>query len=249
MSELSKRIGRIQRREVTGGMGFAPARREEPRAMLLAARASDADSAKSAIEAGADVVLLEAVKPDGVAAIIGALPRSCVGVLVDQLREADAETLHGSSSDFVVSPLAATESAAVNTEKMGQVVAVTGEITDAALRSLGPLGFDALFVQGEAAAPTLADQLELVRLASFSGLPLALNVEPGASVAHLRVLRDSGGAIAIAPAGASTEDLKQLAETLVAVPAPRRGGRGGDMALVPAASAPAHDDDETEEPE
>ncbi len=250
MSELAKRIGRVQRREVSGGMGFAPAKREAPRAMLLAARAKDGKSAKAALDAGADIVLMEGADAKAAKSAVSGLDKACLGVVVNDLDEALADGLREAGVDFIVSPLASTASAAVDTEKSGHVIAAGFDIGDSTLRSLGPLGFDALFVEGEASAPTLAGQLELVRLASFSGLPLVVNVEAAATVAHLRVLRDSGAVMALAPDGASPGDLKKLAEALAAVPAPRRSGKGSDIALVPSAAAHAHeDDDEVEDPE
>jgi len=248
MSELAKRIGRVQRREVTGGLGFGAGRREQPRAMLLAARAGDKAAAKAAVDAGADVVLLDGVAAGSVAAVLKDVGKACAGVAAKELDEKSAAAFREAGTDFVVSPLATTASAAVDTEKMGQVIALTGDVTDAVLRSLGPLGFDAIFVEGEATAPTLADQVELVRLSSFSGLPLAVNVRKDASVAELRVLRDSGAVLAVAPAGASQADLEQLAKTLTEVPAARRGAQGSAIALVPSVTAHA-DDDEIEEPE
>jgi hypothetical protein len=249
MSELSRRIGRVQRREAVGGMGFGAAPREHPRAMLLAARATDAASASAAAEAGADVIVFDGVSASVVKAAIKDAGKACAGAAAKDLDEATAAKLIEAGSDFVISPLATTASAAVDTEKMGQVVALTGDISDAALRSLGPLGFDAILVEGEAAAPTLADQLELVRLSSFSGLPLAVNVQPSASVAELRVLRDSGAVLAVAPPGTSPEQLKQLAETLTKVPAARKGAQGSAIALVPSLKAHADEDDEDEDPE
>ena len=250
MSELSKRIGRTQRREATGGMGFHPAQRQAPRTLLLGVRVPDIAAAKTAIEAGADLVLLQ--DPD--AKVLGSATtelgaRNC-GVEVQSLGEDTAEALHKAGIDFVVSPLSATASAAVDTEQIGHVVVVATDIPDSTLRSLGPLGLDALLVDGSASAPTLADQLELVRLSSFSSLPLAVTVEPGASVAQLRVLRDSGAVLAVAPAGTSADELKNLSEMIAAIPAPRKASRGGDMALLPSTAGHAHDeDDEMDDPE
>jgi 2-methylisocitrate lyase-like PEP mutase family enzyme len=250
MSELSKRIGRVQRRETAGGLGFGALKREKPRATLLAVRATDAASAGAAISAGADVVLLEGGNASAAKAVLKEQAKACLGVLLKDLDEKTAGTLHDAGVDFVVSPLAATASAAVDTERMGQAVSVDFDVSDAVLRSLGPLGLDALYVDGEASAPTLAGQVELVRLASFSGLPLIANVEATASAAELRVLRDSGVAVVVAPAGTSASKLKDLIEALEAVPPPRRGMRGGEIAIVPSAAQRGHEeDDEVEEPE
>ena len=244
MSELAKRIGRAQRREVSGGMGFAAAKREQPKAMVLAAMVADEKGSKAALDAGADCVLVEADDAAAAAAVIGKLPKNAAGAALTTLDEAGASALHDAGCDFVVSTLEGTSSAAVDTDRMGQLVAVSSEISDTTLRTLNPLGFDALFVEGKPNAPTLAAQLELVRLASLSGLPLAVNVAANASMVELRALRDSGAVVAVAPSGATASEIASLAEALRAVPAPRRQSRGGDIALVPATAAPAEHEDE-----
>lgn len=237
MSELAKRIGRAQRREVSGGMGFAAAKREQPKAMVLAAMVKSESEARSALEAGADCVVVEADDAAGAAAVVGALPKHSAGAALTMLDEAAAAVLHEAGCDFVVSTLEGTSSAAVDIDRMGQLVAASSELSDTALRALNPLGFDALFVEGKAAAPTLAAQLELVRLSSLSGLALAMSIATDATVAELRALRDSGVLIAVPPSGAKPGAITKLAETLRAVPAPRRQARGGDIAIVPAAAA------------
>ncbi|MGE0570353.1 MAG: hypothetical protein AB7H85_02935 [Dehalococcoidia bacterium] len=244
MSELSKRIGRAQRREVSGGMGFAAAKREQPKAMVLAAMVATAEQAREALDAGADCVLVEGAEAATAAAVIATLAKNAAGAALTTLDEAGASALHEAGCDFVVSTLEGTSSAAVDTERMGQLVAVSSEISDTTLRTLSPLGFDALFVEGKPSAPTLAAQLELVRLASLSGLPLAVNVAANATMAELRALRDSGAAVAVAPSGASAGEIAALTEALRAVPAPRRQSRGGDIALVPSSAAHAEEEDE-----
>jgi len=247
MSELAKRIGRAQRREVSGGMGFASVKREQPKAMVLAAMVTTGDQARGALDAGADCVLVEHADATAAAAVIGTLPKHSAGAALTTLDEGGSDALHEAGCDFVVSTLEGTSSAAVDTERMGQLVAVSKEISDTTLRTLNPLGLDALFVEGKPDAPTLAAQLELVRLASLSGLPLAVNVAVGASTAELRALRDSGAGVAVAPSGATASDITALAEALRSVPAPRRQSRGGDIALVPAASGHAEEDDDDHE--
>ena len=246
MSELAKRIGRAQRREVSGGMGFAAARREQPKAMVLAAMVTTTAEAQGALEAGADCVLVEAADAATAAVVIETLAKNAAGAALTTLDEAGASALHEAGCDFVVSTLEGTSSAAVDTERMGQLVAVSSEISDTTLRALNPLGFDALFVEGKPSAPTLAAQLDLVRLASLSSLPLAVNVATNATMAELRALRDSGAAVAVAPVGASAGEITALAEALRAVPAPRRQSRGADIALVPSAAAHAEEEDEHE---
>ena len=249
MSELSKRIGRIQRREGSGGMGFGTARRDAPRAMLLAAVASSTADAKVAAEAGVDVLLLDAPTAADAARAIKPLGKVCAGARLPSLDPAGAASLREAGCDFVISPAATTASTAVDTEAMGQVLTVADTVSDTTLRALGPLGLDALFVDGDRSTTTIAGQLELVRLASLSGVPLAVAVPAKSTAAELRVLRDSGVAIVVVPRGTAAPELAALIEALKAVPAPRKGRTGGDIAIVPAASHVEADDDELDDPE
>ena len=239
MSQLQKRIQRLQRREGPS-IGFGRVTREQPRAMALVATARNGAEVQAALDAGADAVLVDAGSVSGAAAAMKdiASDKVAVGAGLAGLSEADAELLRNAHCDFVVSPLETIDSAAVDTEKMGQVVVATLDMEDNTLRALGPLGLDGLFVQRSAGAMTLAQQLGLVRLASFASTGLLVTVEPSAGVGELRVLRDSGALAVVAPAGASAEALKTLGETLKAVPAPKKGKReGNDIAIVPASKA------------
>jgi hypothetical protein len=249
MSELAKKIGRAQRREVPGGMGFGAARREQPRAMVLAVVARTADEARDAVAAGADAVVVDAGDAAKAAEMIKGLEKVCAGTMVAALDEAGGKALREAGCDFAICTLDGTSTAAFDPETMGQVVVATAGISDTTLRALAPLGLDALFVEQSAGPTTLADQLELVRMASFASLPLAVPVAPGTSVGSLRVLRDSGAAVAIAPAGTTADQVKALVEALKAVPAPKKGKSGGDMALVPSMKAHTHEDDDVEDPE
>jgi len=251
MSELQKRIGRIQRRESPRTIGFGAASREQPRAMLLAVRATDAASARAALEAGADAVLVEASDARAAAAVTNEVgKKACVGAKLPALDEAGARTLRASNCDFAVSALETTASAAMDTEHMGQVLAIADGIDDTTLRALGPFGLDALYVEQKPGPMTLAGQLALVRMASFAASPLLVTIGREAAVGELRVLRDAGAAGVVAPPGTSPAEIGALIEALKQVPPPRKQGREGqDMALVPSRAAAAHDEDEEEEDE
>ena len=251
MSHLQKRIQRLQRRDGPA-MGFAQVVREQPRAMALVALVSNAKDAHAALDAGADAILLEAGNAAAVATALKGLANDkvAVGALVASLTESDAEALRNAKCDFVVSPLDSTDSAAVETDKMGQVVAATLDMEDNTLRALGPLGFDGLFVQRAGGPMTLGQQLGLVRVASFASTGLIVTVEPSATVGELRVLRDSGAVAVVAPAGTSEKNLKALGETLKAVPAPKKGKRdGADIAMIPATKGIEEEHEHEEEHE
>ena len=239
MSELQKKIARILRREGPA-IGFGARTREIPKAMLLAATATNESGARAAIEAGADAIVLRGESPSALTSAIHALSKDkiTVGAWLTSLDEAGAEALAKAGCDFVISTLDGTTSAAVNPERMGQllVVGVDG-FDDTTLRSLGPLGLDGLFIDRQGGAMTLKDQLALVRLASFSSTQLVVTVEGGASVSDLRVLRDSGTAAVVAREGATAGQIKALIEALKAVPAPKKGKEGREIALVPSVAA------------
>lgn len=232
MSKLQKAIGRLGRRE-TSGFGFGAVQRDQPRSMLLGTIVSP-DGAAAALEAGADFVLIQAA--DAIAAVAGVKAaveaKALAGAFVDRIDGPGADALAEAGCDFVVSPLAGTASVAVDTERMGQVVRIETTISDTMLRSLAPLGLDALFVESMGATTTLEEQLELVRLASFSGAPLMLTVAPETAMPELRVLRDSGTAAVVLPAGSSADQLRSLAATLRTLPASKRA-KEREIALVP----------------
>ncbi|MFN0148130.1 MAG: hypothetical protein ACKVT1_16615 [Dehalococcoidia bacterium] len=250
MSELTKRIGKTARREASGGFGFGSAKREQPRAMLAAVLVKDTASAKAAIEAGADVVILDGHDAAGAAAAIKPLSKVCAGAKLAVLDEAGAKALRAAGCDFVISPLDKTTSAAVDTEEMGQVIVASDDHTDTMLRALPPLSLDALYVDGANEATTLDKQLELVRLSSFSSSPLMVTVKADATASELRVLRDSGSAVAVLALGTSAANVSKLVETLKSVPAPKRAkSEGGAIALVPSMAKHDEDEEEGEDPE
>ena len=244
VSDLGKRIGRVMRREVSGGLGFGAARSEKPRAMLLGVLAADGASAKAAVAAGADLAIIDGLSVAKAAAVLKPLAKACTGVRLAAFDEAGAKSLKAAGCDFVISPIDGTSSAAVDPENMGQVIIATADMSDTTLRALPPLGLDGIYVDRDPGAMTLAQQLELVRIASFSSTPLMVRVEPDASVSELRVLRDSGAAVVVAPASTTPDQVKALVEALKAVPASKKGGKSGDMALVPRLSQSAAADEE-----
>ena len=235
MSQLQKTIAKLQRREGPS-IGFGPVNREQPKAMALVARVRSAAEARAALEAGADAVLFHfgdaattAKEMEGVAG-----PKVAVGALLDRLTEDDASVLRAVGCDFVVSPPETTDSAAVDADQMGHVVIASESMEDNVLRALGPLGLDALYVERPHGPMKLAGQLGLVRIASFANTGLMATIDTSASISDLRVLRDS--------------DLAAIASRLRAVPAPRKGKRGGnDVAIVPSVRPASPEEHEHEE--
>ncbi len=251
MSQLQKRIERIQKREGPR-LGFGPVRRENPPALLVGAVADGVDAGREALAASVDFVLLRAEDGPSASPLVREIAGegACIGAWVNRLDVEGAEALRSAGCDFVVSGLATTASAAVDCERMGQVVLVDGSLEDAQLRAMAPIGLDGLLFEGEATGLSLKGQLDLVRLAVFAACPLMVTVGDGdLPVAELRALRDSGTVAIVARAGAGAERLRALSDAVRQVPPPRKSRRGGqDVAIVPS-MAPGREHDHEEEPE
>lgn len=251
MSRLQKAISRVQRREPSRGIGFGSQSREQPRAALLGILAESGAAAKAALGAGVDVVIIRASNATGAAkevkAAAGGPNGTAVGVWLAQVDDAGGSALAEAECDFVVGTLEGTAATAVDTERMGQVLALVADVDDTTLRSLAPFGLDGLVVEHGSGAMSLAIQLQLVRLASFASTPLLVTVTPDAPLAELRVLRDSGAACVLLPAGTSADGIKAMSDRLRALPPRKARKEGGDIALVPAMGTGGGHDEHVED--
>ncbi len=251
MSQLQKMIARLTRPRGPG-IGFGLATREKPRQMLLAVLVADVGAARALLAAGADFAIACAADSRAVKSLIEGLAAkdTTVGAWVSAIDAAGAEALRAAGCDFVISTLDGTAADAIEPDKMGLVVAIEGQPTDSTLRALGPLGLDALLVEHQPGSMTLAGQLELVRLSSFSGSQLLVTVSPDAELPELRVLRDSGTAVVVTPEGTTPDQVNGMIDRLKALPPPRRAKREGqEMALVPAVASSYVEDEGGEEEE
>lgn len=250
MSELQKKIGRIQRREGPR-MGFGQVVREQPRAMLLGVFADNGEQALQAHEAGADVVIFSGADAQAVITHFTRLKdtKAVAGARLATVTGTGAKDLEAQGCDFVIGTLSGTAAAAVDSEEVGQLVVAGPDMDDNTLRALATLGLDALFVEHTGGDMSLAQQLQLVRLASFASTPLVVTCAASAGVDQLRVLRDSGCAAVVLPAGSSADDIRGLGDRLREVPAPKKNKREGarDIAIVPSGAVAGnheHDDDD-----
>jgi hypothetical protein len=251
MSQLKKKMERLQKRDGPP-IGFGKVVRDQPAAMLLGVVAGDAKATAQALEAGADFAVVRA--PDAKAAA-GAVKQlvgegACIGAWLESLDESGAQALREAGCDFVICTLEGTVSAAVDSDKMGHVLAIPPEgLEDSTLRALGPLGLDALLYEGEATGLTLAGQLQLVRLAAFSSTPLLVVLGSNPSASDFRTLRDSGCGAVVVSGDLKPNRIQSLVEALKSVPPPRRARRDSpEVAIVPSMAAHAEheegDDDE-----
>lgn len=234
MSQLQKVIERVQRGEGPR-IGFGTLTREKPRAMALGALCQDGDSAKAAIEAGADFVVFRAQDTRGAVEAIKATGevKAPLGAWLSEVRADDADALAEAGADFVASPLEGTGAEAVDTERLGHILAVTNDLEEGLLRSLGPLGLDGMFVKRPDGEMTLQQQVEMTRLSALSGMSLLVSTPADISTGALRVLRDSGTVAVVAAEGAAPDDIKGLNERLRSIPVRRSRGRQGETPFIP----------------
>jgi 2-methylisocitrate lyase-like PEP mutase family enzyme len=244
LSQLRKVIERSQRGEGTR-MGFGAVVREKPRAMALGVLARDGDGAKAAIEAGADFVVFRAQDTAGALEALKTTgeTKAPLGVWLSQFGTEDTAKLASAGADFVASPLDGTVAEAVDPDQMGQVLAITGEMEEAILRSLGSLGLDGLFVKRPAGQMTLQQQVELARLATLSGVPLLVSTADDVSAGELRVLRDAGAVAIVASDGSTQDEIRALNERLREVPARRSRSNNRETPMLPTAASREHEHD------
>jgi hypothetical protein len=249
LSKLKKAIERAGKRDSTP-LGFTRVEQEKRRAMLLCVQANSDGDASKARDAGVDVVMVATDDAGKAGAAIKAANGVVAGTVVADLSNDSAAKLAEAGVDFIASPFDKTAATAVDTGRTGHVIAIDGEHDDATLRALAPLGLDALLVDRGAEALTLQQQAKFVRVAQLTSTPLLFKVAPSIEVDELRVLRDSGGAGVVLPAGTSASDIEAVNKRLREVPDPRRGDRSADVAVLPALLGRSHEhDDDGDEPD
>lgn len=241
MSQLRRVIERSQRGEVSH-LGFGAARREKPRGMALGVIVRDEKATREALDAGVDLVVIRPKDVNAATKVIRAVgeTKTPLGVWLSDITADDTARLKEAGADFVASSLDGTIAEAVDTEELGHVLAVTGEIEEATLRALGALRLDGMFVKRPGGEMTLQNQVELARLSALSGLQLLVSSPADASAGELRVLRDSGAVAIIAADGSTADELRSLSERLRSLP-PRGRSRSNDFPLIPSAAPAQHD--------
>lgn len=247
MSQLKKRIDRLGR-AAPGSFGFARVAGQRERALLLGAVAGKASEATTHSGTGVDLLIARASSAAEAGDILAASPGgdSIRGAWMEALSEGDASALKD-TADFVVSAPDTTAAAAVDSDRLGHVLEVTADADDSFLRSLGPLGLDALLVRAGGGSLTLTQQLAYVRIASFAGSPLLILTESAPTASELRVFRDSGAAAILVPASLPAPAFEEINAALRELPPRRTRQEGHEIALVPAASGDAHEHDDDDE--
>ncbi|MEX2238837.1 MAG: hypothetical protein WEB00_15035 [Dehalococcoidia bacterium] len=132
-----------------------------------------------------------------------------------------------------------TPAAALLNEDVGYLMRATPDIPDSFLRALQSLPLDGLIVTASGDI-TVREQVEMARLAGFTGKPLFVEVAPDVASKQLEVLREAGAVGLIADAARGAEAIAGLRRTISALPPRRkrvREERDAVSVAMPAASS------------
>lgn len=237
MSKFRTRIRDIGR--APGGMGFAAiARQERPRYVIVVAEAGSAEEAVTAVEAGADAVIVAGGMPSGLSVGVP------VGVRLEDATRDEVAAAHEAGADFFLFDDGRTHAAALTVEEMGAVLILGADQDEQRLRSVSAIDLDAVLVEAEADLITVREQIELRRVAALTGGTLLLKSVGRPDAAILEAWRDAG-APAVVVAAADTAATLEAAR---AVPAPRRASERRLPVLGgPVREADGHDHDDEDE--
>ncbi len=247
MSELANRIRKALRTE-SQPLGFgAAARRPEPTMVVLAV-ARNGDEAAAAVQAGAAAVLFEGSDVASLASACEKAGGVPCGARVQGADRRAAEAAKAAGIDFLVIDAERTAAAALLDEKLGFALDVTGELSDAQLRTLEAMNLDAIWVGPVDGPLTVRRLMELRRVSGMARKPLAASVPADVSSDDLEALRGAGVAV-VGVRASSREDVEKLRKAVEALP-PRARAKAEErpMPLVPRAAAVGEEEiDEDEE--
>jgi hypothetical protein len=224
MSKLADAIRRSQRVESTP-LGFGAARPAPKASMLVGFFGSASDAAK-ARDAEADFLLIDA-RNGGIDAarlrgLAGDLP---LGAWTHAADSAAAKTLREAGLDFLIvdtdSP-----AAAMLDDDLGYVLALPAQPDEIFLRSLEPLGLEALLLAEVSSPLTVAGQIDLSRSAALARRPMLYDLRDVASADDLLCLR-AAGVVGVMTGAAGLADLKAAVAAL-----PPRRSRREERAVV-----------------
>ena len=212
MSKFRTRIRDIGR--APGGMGFAAiTRSERPRYVIVVAEVTTADELAAAAEAGADAAVFVGSLPATVAV------RIPVGVRLEDATRAEVLAAHEAGADFFLFDDGRTHASAITIEGVGAVLLLGSDQDEQRLRSVAGIDLDAVLVEAEADVITVREQIELRRVAAYTGSALLIRSLGRPDAGMLEAWRDAGAPAVLVPAA----DVAMTLEAAHQVPAPRRG--------------------------
>jgi hypothetical protein len=238
MSKLSERI-RSAARSVPAPFGFgaamAPAKTPS---MLIVVRLAANESGKSADagKAGADAIIVagDPAKAKANGAILGAA--------LDKTDRNAATAAREAGVDFLLLDPATALAEAMLDQKLGYVLQLNEPLDDTRTRIVGDLNLDAIIIPSPPPPVTLAQLLEIRRVAGLARTPLLIQADAGIDASLLQVLRDSGAAGIVVDASGIGK-LSQLKERIAGLPAAGRRHEERAEVTVSANAVAGHGDD------
>ncbi len=232
MSRLADKIKRARRMEAAPiGFGVVAERRASS-TLLCLLRLDRSQAEKIAADAAAaDAVIITGMEAGKLAPVLKKLGDIPVGLELGQAEGPAVAAAREAGADFVLlneqSP-----AEAVLEERVGFVLSVGTEVSDAELRALGGLSLDALEVPAVKESFTLRQLMELRRMSMLSQTPLFVEIPAEVGRSRLETLRDAG-AVGVIIDGTSTAKLAALREAVLSLPPRGRRGEEQTEALLP----------------
>lgn len=248
---MGKLIDKIERGQQSSGprLGFAPASASKGPSMLLVAvlPAGDAALAASAVEKGADAVLVKGGDlPTGRTAAVGA-------VWSDRGGRVAGDFAVITDRDASVAPL-------LEAEDFDVVLSLDFDMPDTELRTLEALPMNVFIVPDLGEPLTTKKLIALLRVTRATSKPVLTYCSAGAGKAALVALRDAGiaGFLIEVPKTSAVGGLAQLRKTLDGLPQRKKNrnrsretaslGMGYNMGSSPERRPAKPDEDDDDEP-
>lgn len=254
MSKLSDKIRKALRLEATpiGFRAIAPLR-NPPLVVVLKLEGNDPIRVTTAVEKGADSVLLQLDKVDAEAikAAIEAAADSSLGVWMEAPDRETVADLVANGVDYVVFDASKTPASTLLEEKAGFVLALPAATSDTQLRSVELVHLDAVLLPPVKESLTVQGQMDLRRLAVLTRKPLMAPVPASLKTADLECLRDSGVLLVLIDGDeeGALDALPALRGEIEQVPPPRRRREERGGAVLPRPEIAVEEGEEEEEEE
>ena len=247
MSKLAEAIRRSQRVEAAP-MGFGAAR-PSPKPTMLVGFRGEAEGLAAAVEAGADVLLVETsdrdLEPARIAEMRTAGGNLPLGVLPKSVPAGKTKELREKGLDFLVFEADSTPAAALLDEDTGYVLQLPNNAEELFLRSLESLSLEAIYLGSIRTPLTVSQQLELARVGLLTHKPLVCQVQPDTTSEDLQCLR-AAGVVALLVEGTAAA-VTRLKETIAALPPLRQRREERPVVSLPRSQARHEEDDDDDD--
>jgi hypothetical protein len=238
MSKLRTTLRTLGRSAATT-IGFSPTGdRGAARQVLVAAQVTDAASAGTAVEAGANAIVT--TDPAAVAAIAEAMDDDTLtALLIPDATAAAVAAAREAGADLFLFDDAESEAAALLDEEIDAVLLLGDDRSEERLRSIASLPVAAIVVTPPATL-TVRDQIALRRVAELTQKPLIAAVDAAPDATTLDVWRNAGVPVVLQRTVGAVAETRAAAD---AVPPPRRRNEERPTPVIPQVTGNDEHDD------